>query len=142
MSTYYQSPDKTEILRDYCPKGWNKISQKAGKQHFKDSAVSYLKTLCDGRVFYTVLRSVSASGMSRTMSIFVAGNEGEILDITWYVANVLDYKMTDKKGYRSIIVGGCGMDMGFHVIYSLSRVLFADAHDMKDAGYTLKQQWL
>jgi hypothetical protein len=33
------------------------------------------------------------------------------------------------------LVQGCGMDMGFHVVYSLSQTLFND-------GYALKQRWL
>ena len=54
-----------------------------------------------------------------------------------------------------LVVGGCGMDMGFHVVYSLGRVLWPkgfkvngigrngdiSGHD-KDGGYRLVHQWL
>jgi hypothetical protein len=41
----------------------------------------------------------------------------------------------DFGGYNGIKVGGCGMDMGFHVIYNISKTLFND-------GYAIKHQWL
>ena len=44
----------------------------------------------------------------------------------------LGYKLKDN---GAIFVKGCGMDMGFHVIYSLSQTLFND-------GYAIKQRWI
>jgi hypothetical protein len=41
-------------------------------------------------------------------------------------------KFGDRNGIR---VGGCGMDMGFHLVYTLSRALFDD-------GYYVKHEWL
>jgi hypothetical protein len=99
----------------------------------------------EGDTVYTVLRSVSSSGMSRTMSLKVAKNE-KILDLTYYASVVLDYPLVEVNGSRAIRVGGAGMDMGFHVVYSLSRVLFRDKYegqpDAVDAGYSLSQAWL
>ena len=37
-----------------------------------------------------------------------------------------------KDGYR---VGGCGMDMGFHLVHELGYRLFND-------GYSLKHEWI
>jgi hypothetical protein len=99
----------------------------------------------EGDTVYTVLRSVSSSGMSRTMSLKVS-KDGKILDLTYYASVVLDYRLVEINGSRAIRVGGCGMDMGFHVVYSLSRVLFRDKYegqpDAVDAGYSLSQAWL
>ena len=99
----------------------------------------------EGDTVYTVLRSVSSSGMSRTMSLKVS-KDGKILDLTYYASVVLDYRLVEVNGSRAIRVGGCGMDMGFHVVYSLSRVLFRDKYegqpDAVDAGYSLSQAWL
>jgi hypothetical protein len=97
--------------------------------------------LNEGDTVYTVLRSVSSSGMSRTMSLKVA-KDGKILDLTYYASVVLDYPLVEVNGSRAVRVGGCGMDMGFHVVYSLSRVLFRDESPIGDAGYLLSQAWL
>ena len=99
----------------------------------------------EGDTIYTVLRSVAPSGMSRTMSLKVAKN-GKIQDLTYYASVVLDYPLVEVNGSRALRVGGCGMDMGFHVVYSLARGLFRDKYegqpDAVDAGYSLSQAWL
>ena len=110
------------------------------KQLDREYAVSKLLEhyVREGATVYTVQRSVSASGMTRHISLFVA-NEGEINEITYYAAQALDEKLHMSKGHRSIRVGGTGMDMGFHLVYNLSSVLF---HGQDRAGYLLKQVWL
>ena len=40
-----------------------------------------------------------------------------------------------------LVVKGCGMDMGFHVVYTLSSLLFRDTAK-GDAGYCLNHAWL
>jgi hypothetical protein len=98
----------------------------------------------EGATVYTVLRSVSSSGMSRTISLKVAKG-GKILDLTYYASVVLEWPLVEKNGSRAIRVGGCGMDMGFHTVYSLARVLFGDKYEGQanavDAGYSLQQAW-
>ena len=99
----------------------------------------------EGDTIYTVLRSVAPSGMSRTMSLKVAKN-GKIQDLTYYASVVLDYPLVEVNGSRAIRVGGAGMDFGFHVVYSLARVLFREKYEGQpkavDAGYSLDQAWL
>jgi hypothetical protein len=90
-----------------------------------------------GQTIYTVQRHVSASGMSRNLSVLVS-NGDKVEDITYYVAQALGDKLTYHAGHRVIKVNGCGMDMGFHLIYSLSSVLF---HGQDRAGYVLKHAW-
>ena len=87
---------------------------------------------------YTILKSVSASGMSRTMKV-VTSHEGQVIDLTWYVAKIGIGTLTEKNGQRVLRVGGCGMDMGFHIVYSLSCALYGSAND---GGYTLSHLWL
>jgi len=95
----------------------------------------------EGDTVYTVLRSVSSSGMSRTISLKVA-KDGKILDLTYYAAIVLDWPLVEVNGSRALRVGGCGMDMGFHTVYSLSRGLFREeGQTSPDAGYALNQAW-
>jgi hypothetical protein len=97
---------------------------------------NYITT--DNLTVYTILRSVSSSGMSRKISFKMTDNDS-IYDITYLVAKVLDIKMIDFNGYNAIRVSGAGMDMGFHMVYSLSSVLFAG---QDRAGYKLSQRWL
>ena len=99
--------------------------------------------LTDTRTVYTILRSTSASGMTRHISLVVAGidNAGKpaLFDITYHVSKVLGDKLSERNGHRTIKVNGCGMDMGFHLVYSLSSVLFAGRDR---AGYELSQRWI
>jgi hypothetical protein len=87
---------------------------------------------------YTVLRSVSSSGMTRHISLKVAQGD-DIYDITYLAAQALGDKVHDKHGFNTLKVNGCGMDMGFHIVYSLSSVLFAG---QERAGYKLAQRWI
>lgn len=91
-----------------------------------------------GTKVYTIMRHVSSSGMSRNISLVIANGE-EVIDITYYAAQALGDKLIESKGHRAIRVNGCGMDMGFHLVYNLSSVLFTG---QDRAGYVLKQGWL
>jgi hypothetical protein len=92
----------------------------------------------DRPTVYTVLRSVSSSGMTRHISLKVAQGD-DIYDITYLAAQAIGDKLHDKQGYNTIKVNGCGMDMGFHLVYNLSSVLFAGE---ERAGYKIAQRWL
>jgi hypothetical protein len=89
---------------------------------------------------YTLVRHVSASGMSRDLSLFVAIN-GEIIDITYYAAHAIGWRLVERNGRRAIRVHGAGMDMGFHTVYTLASVLYRGAVE-GDAGYSLQQEGL
>jgi len=118
--------------------------KKLDYEYAKERLLTYY--INEGDTIYTVLRSVAPSGMSRTMSLKVATDKGVIQDLTYYASVVLDYPLVEVNGSRAIRVGGCGMDMGFHAVYSLARVLFRDKYegqaDAVDAGYSLSQAWL
>ena len=119
-----------------------KTSKKAQKALDVAYAREQLLThyVSEGDTIYTVLRSVSSSGMSRTLSLKVA-KEGKILDLTYYASILLDWTLVEVNGSRALRVGGCGMDMGFHTVYTLSRVLFREEGSTKDAGYSLNHNW-
>jgi hypothetical protein len=91
----------------------------------------------DKPTIYTVLRHVSSSGMSRDISLKTV-QDGELIDITYTAAQALGDKVKDRNGFRVIRVGGCGMDMGFHLVYSLSSVLYTNE---ERAGYKIAQVW-
>ena len=121
-------------------------AKKITKKEQKELDVAYARQeilsryLGEGDTVYTVLRSVSSSGMSRTMSLKVA-RDGKILDLTYYASIILGYPLVEVNGSRALRVGGCGMDMGFHVVYSLSRGLFRAEGESNDSGYILNQAW-
>jgi hypothetical protein len=119
-----------------------KITKKEAKaldvQYAREQLLTHY--VSEGDTIYTVLRSVSSSGMSRTISLKVA-KEGKILDLTYYASIVLDWPLVEVNGSRALRVGGCGMDMGFHTVYTLSRVLFREEGSTTDAGYSLNHTW-
>lgn len=105
------------------------------------AAIDNLRAMIQpGDTVYTVLRHVSSSGMLRHISVvIIAPNDkrdtshGASLvtdpdcgpfDVSWLVARALDYKQEDRHG--ALKVSGCGMDMGWHLIYSLASVLYPD----------------
>lgn len=83
------------------------------------------RQLTPGSLVYTNLKRRSSSGMTRHISVHLVRN-GVIIDITRDTARLLGYKISDDTG--GLVVGGAGMDMGFHVVYSLSRALYPDGH--------------
>jgi hypothetical protein len=95
--------------------------------------------LTEGSRVYTILRHVSSSGMSRDISLVIADKDGTITDITYYAAQATGDRLVERNGHRAIRVNGCGMDMGFHLVYNLSSVLF---HGQDLPGYELRQEWL
>lgn len=82
------------------------------------------KWLQPGDTVYTVLRHVSRSGMQREISLYVI-KDGEPQWLDGYASKALGERIGKREG---LVVGGCGMDMGFHLVYNLSRTLFADGH--------------
>jgi hypothetical protein len=116
------------------------MSKKAQQKLDIDYAIEHLLThyLKEGDKVYTILRHVSTSGMSRDISLVIAQGD-EIIDVTYYAAHAMGEKVSESKGHRVIRVNGCGMDMGFHLVYNLSSVLF---NGQERAGYVLKQGWI
>ena len=88
----------------------------------KDRKDYLMELLRDGKyIVYTSLNHVSRSGMSRSISLFVAVCRGELQNITSLAATEMGEK---RDRYDGITVGGCGMDMGFSLVYNLSSTLF------------------
>jgi hypothetical protein len=92
--------------------------------------------LSKGDTVYTVLRHVSTSGMSRRIDLYVI-QDNKPRYLTGYVAAALEY--TRQMGKDGMTVSGCGMDMGFSVVYNLSAALYG--HDNR-GGYALSHEWL
>lgn len=119
------------------PENWkecDQISKTEGKrlraEHAKKSLLNILK---EGDTVYTILRHVSASGMSRRIDLYTFQDNKPVYLSGYYAMMQGEDPPTD--GYK---VGGCGMDMGFHLVYTLSSLLYK-----KDrGGYELRHEWL
>ena len=90
-----------------------------------------LESLSPGDTVYTILKHVSQSGMYRVVDAYVI-KDNQPLRLSWNAS-----KVTGKydRRHEGIGVGGCGMDVGFEVVYNLSYFLFND-------GYALNHRWL
>jgi hypothetical protein len=117
------------------------LSKKAQKEQERESARAYLLSILERQekpTLYTNLKSVSSSGMSRDMKV-LAVVDGEIVDVTYYVGKLDIGTIKERNGQRVIRVGGCGMDMGFHVVYTVSAILYG----YEDRGaYTIHHEWI
>lgn len=98
------------------------------KQEAKERLLEYVKS---GDEIYTVLRHVSSSGMQRRIDCYVIKNN-RIHYLSGYMEGLgIAKRKKDKDG---LVVNGCGMDMGFALVYDLSQVLFGKQE--------LKHSWL
>jgi len=104
---------------------------------------------------YTVVRHVSKSGMQREISVVIptiARGRTQDYDATilkepipdhvrqfihpsYTVAGLLGRSYSEKNGHNAVVCNGCGMDMGFDLVYNLSSVLYGD-------GYKIRQEWI
>ena len=97
------------------------MTKKQLAEQERKEAVRYLRKLCrPGTIVFTSLLHVSRSGMYRRISLHLIRNN-QPLEITSRVATVLGLKVKDEGG---VGVSGCGMDMGFHLVYELSHALY------------------
>jgi hypothetical protein len=109
-----------------------------------------------GDTVKTVLISVSRSGMFRWIKLLAGNCE----NISGDVSTVLGERWNN----GAVGVAGCGMDMGFSLVYNLGRVLFPGGftclgkrcrandhsngdrnfkrHHHNDSGYALRQEWI
>lgn len=93
----------------------------------RDEALAELREiLTPGTTVRTILRHVSGSGMTRWISPVIVTAGGDIRDLSYLVRPVLGVKISER--HSGVKVGGAGMDMGFSLVYSLSRALFPDGH--------------
>ena len=86
-----------------------------------------------GQTIYCILRRVSRSGMQRHISLCIIDPEnvgvsgrGGLSDISFFAGRALGMRVDRNTG--GIVVGGCGMDMGFHLVYNLARAMFPDGY--------------
>jgi hypothetical protein len=133
---------------------------KAQKAEREEAAEDLRKMLPPGSTIHTVLRHVSRSGMARRIDLYFL-EAGMPHWLSYRAAKAIGARFKDE----AIHVTGCGMDMGFHLVYALSRVLYPDGHGCigegcpsndhsngdrdytpthwhKDGGYALRHRWI
>ncbi len=132
----------------------------------KEAIARLLKAVEPGDTVYTIARHASRSGMQREISLVAIDRSVIVLPVESREAiaelgrnalTTIDYWAARALGYRigkhgGIVVGGCGMDMGFHLVYNLGRALWPNGtgkpHGRRngkpdsDGGYALKHGWL
>ena len=103
------------------------MATKAVRKQQEEAITRLRETLKPGDTVYTILRHVSRSGMSRSISVVQVGQDGGVFDWTWAVARAIGERIDEK--HDGVKMGGCGMDMGFETVYRLSWKLFPDGFD-------------
>lgn len=116
---------------------------KVQKTEREEDIAQLRKWMKPGATIYTILRHVSTSGMRREIGVVIF-RKGSVLHPNYSIGKVLGLRQGKRDG---LLIGGCGMDMGFHLVYSLSRVLWPegferDGKHVADGGYALNQKWL
>jgi hypothetical protein len=114
------------------------MSKRSEKETLRAEAIATLRKLGvkPGATVYTIVTHVARSGMSRHIRCYIVTRDtrsnpsGEgmhvehgITDITGLVANACGFTRARGSSW-DLVVGGCGMDMCFHVVYTLGRRMF------------------
>ena len=99
------------------------ITRAAGAAAFREQVAARLREqLPKGSKVWGLVRSVAPSGMSRRISLYIV-HGSRIVDITYRAGIVLE-RTEHRDG--GLVVGGCGMDMVFSLVYDLGAALYAD----------------
>lgn len=155
MTTSYVERDGHIMATDN-PSFWpdhKRLPAKEGFIRYREQCRQELLAIIKpGMTVYTILRSVSRSGMKRTISLFVIPDDGdgkpEPRTINHKVAQLIGAREDDD----GIVMTGCGMDMGFQAVYSLGAALWPDGTpephgrrngaDDSSGGYALRHSWI
>ncbi len=76
-----------------------------------------------GAPVVTTLNHVSQSGMTRAISVVTCGGGGPE-DVSWMLPRAFPEHFQFDNRWGGIKRGGCGMDMGFDLAYSLASALY------------------
>jgi len=84
--------------------------------------------------------------MTRRISVYALVKNGPIC-LDWYIAELGLFKRVPFDKGDGLTVHGCGMDMGFHLVYETSRILYPEGcsdirENRKDGGYQIHHEWL
>ena len=157
-ATVYMQTERGDVFSTTFPeyhKDCKVLPRVQGAELYRAQEIANLKKwIKPGTTIYTKLETVSASGMSRRISVYIVAPKtkhepARIVNITGMTAHATGDTVSDKGG---IMKTGCGMDMGFSIVYDLGRALWPKGTPKphgsrngapdKDGGYALKHSWL
>ena len=121
-----------------------RLSKAEGARRYEAQTLESLRNILKkGDTVYSVLRSVSRSGMSRKIDFYAIGDDKRPIWLTGYMAALRGRDSGGGGLNGGMRVDGCGMDMGFHEVYSLARTLWPNGDENeKDGGRLLKHEWI
>ena len=91
----------------------------------KEEARAKLSDLLEpGDTIFTTLKHVSKSSMSRVIDLYVI-KDNEPLRISYSVGILAEGYDERHEGAKA---GGCGMDMGYHLVHNLGYSLWPDGY--------------
>ena len=121
-----------------------------------------ITNLIVGETIYTILRHCSRSGMMRVVEAYVIRNNRPVC-----IGAILTDDETKKLPFKrdrtrdGYVIGGCGMDVGFELVYTIGAIAFPNGFDCmgdkclsndhmngdhrshhSDGGYAFKHNWL
>jgi hypothetical protein len=89
----------------------------------KADAIKQLRSeIKPGTTLRTILRHVTKSGMSRSVSVIQIKRDGSTYEWDYLISKALDTKIDEYNG--GLKVGGCGFDAQFEIVYRLSLALY------------------
>lgn len=98
-----------------------------GKDAAREEALVELRALCPpGTTVYTILRSVSRSGMSREIGVAVF-KDGHPFHPNYYTATVLGMR----HGREGVVSKGCGFNHAATLVSDLSDALYGSPDALK-----------
>lgn len=130
------------------------MARKISAQDREEARGYLLELLKPGDTVYTLCSHISSSGTVRVLELLVPviGDNGRpfIRNITWLACKAGGFSWSDR--HEGLKISGCGMDMGFHVVYHLGHALWPDGtpepHGIRNGvadsagGYAIKQSWI
>jgi hypothetical protein len=108
------------------------------KMNQKEAIIKLKELLKPNDTVYCILTKLSNSGCYRHINFykFYSGKSNLVTNKYWLSFLIsIALKLSFKEKTNSVGIGGGGMDMGFHIVYELSHLLFKD-------GYKLNHEWL
>lgn len=100
------------------------MNTKYSNIEIKEAADQLREWVKPGDRVYTVLKHVSASGMYRVIDLYLI-KDNRPMRISGYAAKLLEGYDRKHEGCRA---GGCGMDMGYHLVMNLGYALYSDGY--------------
>jgi hypothetical protein len=91
---------------------------------YKAHALDIVGQLDKGDTIYGIVKSVSSSGMSRTIKFYTI-KDNRPMFLSWSIGQLLGYKLREDGTLR---VSGVGMDMIFKIVYDLGAVVHNDGY--------------